>query len=91
LATGSEEYEIDTFKGLTPEARVILVEHKLTTLNDLVRFQDKWMAMPEIEEDQKALLMKKVEQDKKDQEAREKAHALMVAAEAKTEAEPVTE
>lgn len=91
LATGSEEYEIDTFKGLTPEARVILVEHKLTTLNDLVRFQDKWMAMPEIEDDQKALLMKKVEQDKKDQEAREKAHALMVAAEAKTEAEPVTE
>lgn len=42
-ATGLEEYEIDTFKGIEPETRALLVEHKLTTLGDLSRFKDKWM------------------------------------------------
>ncbi|PJC42727.1 MAG: hypothetical protein CO040_02780, partial [Candidatus Pacebacteria bacterium CG_4_9_14_0_2_um_filter_36_8] len=74
-----EEYEIDTFKGLTPEARTILIEHKLTTLNDLVRFEDKWMAMEDLEEDQKEMLSKKVATDKKEQIAREKERANMAA------------
>lgn len=42
--TGEEEYEIDTFKGLDPEVRVKLIEHKLTTLGDLSRFKEKWHA-----------------------------------------------
>jgi len=66
-ATGAEEYEIDTFDGLTEETRMILIEHKLTTLNDLVRFQDKWMAMEDLATDQKDLLLKRVEADKKAQ------------------------
>src|SRR5690606_18914477 len=32
--TGDEEYEIDTFKGLTEETREQLIQHKLTTLAD---------------------------------------------------------
>jgi transcription termination/antitermination protein NusA len=60
--TGKEEYEIDTFEGITDESRLVLVEHKLTTLEDLSRFRDKWMGMKELEMDQKELLMKKVEE-----------------------------
>ena len=78
-ATGAEEYEIDTFKGITPEARDILIQHKLTTLNDLVRFEEKWMAMEDLEDDQKEILGKRVAQDKKDQEARDKARAAIAA------------
>ncbi|MFZ5376515.1 MAG: transcription termination factor NusA [Patescibacteria group bacterium] len=63
--TGSEEYEIDTFKGLTPESRTILIEHKLTTVNDLERFQDKWMAMADLSDEQKAILKAKVEEEQK--------------------------
>lgn len=58
-ATGDEEYEIDTFEGLSPESRVILIEHKLTTLNDLSRFKEKWMAF-ELPADQITLLSDKV-------------------------------
>ncbi len=57
--TGEEEYEIDTFEGLAPETRTFLVEHKLTTLNDLARFQMKWQEA-ELAEDQKKLLSEKV-------------------------------
>lgn len=57
--TGKEEYEIDTFEGLTAETRAQLVEHKLTTLNDLARFKDKWQAF-ELAADQKTLLLDKV-------------------------------
>lgn len=78
-ATGDEEYEIDTFKGLTSEAREILIQHKLTTLNDLVRFEDKWMAMEDLEDDQKEILRKKVEEDKKAQAEREAEKATMAA------------
>jgi len=88
-ATGAEEYEIDTFKGITPEAREILIQHKLTTLNDLVRFEDKWMAMEDLEDDQKEILRKKVAQDKKDQEARDKARAAIAADFKETAAEIV--
>ena len=72
-ATGDEEYEIDTYKDLTPEAREILVQNKLTTLNDLVRFQDKWLAMEDLANDQKEILRQKVEQDVKDQAERDVA------------------
>lgn len=59
-ATGEEEYEIDTFSGLTPETRAILIEHKLTTLNDLSRFKDKWQAF-ELPADQVTMLAGRVE------------------------------
>lgn len=53
--TGDEEYEIDTIKGILPETRVLLVEHKLTTMADLSRFKDKWLAF-DILDEQKELL-----------------------------------
>lgn len=59
--TGQEDYEIDTF-GLTAEAREILVQHKLTTMADLLRFREKWQAMPEIADEQKAIIQGKVDQ-----------------------------
>ena len=86
-ATGDEEYEIDTYDGLTDEAREILVQNKLTTLNDLVRFQDKWLAMEDLAADQKEILRQRVEQDIKDQAARDAAKEAM----AKAFAEPVAE
>jgi N utilization substance protein A len=56
--TGKEDYEIDTF-GLQDATREVLIQHKLTTLADLVRFRDKWINMNEIvEADQKILLAK---------------------------------
>ena len=73
--TGEEEYEIDTYEGLTDEAKEILVQHKLTTLNDLVRFQDKWQDMEDLAADQKKLLGERVEQDIKEQAARDAARA----------------
>ncbi len=68
-ATGDEEYEIDTFEGLSPESRVILIEHKLTTLNDLSRFKEKWMAF-ELPADQITLLSDKVVAFEKELEER---------------------
>lgn len=66
--TGKEEYEIDTFKGLSAETREILVEHKLTTLNDLMRFRDKIDKMEELPKDQRDLLFAKIaEGDKEEQ------------------------
>lgn len=59
-ATGEEEYEIDTIKGLEDETRVLLIENKLTTLSDLSRFKDKWMAFEDITDEQKKLLEEKV-------------------------------
>jgi len=59
--TGQEEYEIDTFEGVEPETRTMLVENKLTTVSDLSRFRDKWMGAKELTMDQKAMLMKRVE------------------------------
>jgi len=59
--TGKEDYEIDTF-DLQADTREILIQHKLTTLADLVRFRDKWVNMNEINEvDQKILLAKVAE------------------------------
>lgn len=59
-ATGDEEYEIDTFKGLSDETRVLLIQHKLTTLGDLSRFKQKWQDF-ELPEDQFNLLNTRVE------------------------------
>lgn len=96
--TGKEEYEIDTYDGLEGTTRDVLVQNKLTTLNDLVRFQEKWQAMDEITDDQKKLLMKRVEQDLKEQAEKEAAKAKETAAIAKAaieekpaEVEPVAE
>jgi N utilization substance protein A len=95
--TGEEEYEIDTYEGLSPESREILIQNKLTTLNDLVRFRDKWNAMEDLTDDQKALLMKRVEQDVKDQAEREKTFREQEAKKAEASgaqaapAEPATE
>lgn len=58
--TGEEEYEIDTFKGLSEDARAYLVENKLTTLGDLARFKNKWMEA-ELGADQEKLLLERVE------------------------------
>jgi N utilization substance protein A len=57
--TGEEEYEIDTF-GITDDTREILIQYKLTTLNDLVRFRDKWVDMEEIADSDRQILLDKV-------------------------------
>lgn len=59
--TGKEDYEIDTF-GLESETREVLIQHKLTTLADLVRFRDKWINMNEIVEKDQKILLAKVEE-----------------------------
>lgn len=60
--TGKEEYEIDTFEGLTEESRAFLVDNKLTTLGDLARFRNKWVESEELEAEQKEMLTKLVEE-----------------------------
>src|SRR5258708_1240956 len=72
--TGQEEHEIDTFEGLTPETRVILVQNKLTTLSDLARFKLRWAEMAEISEAEKTMLMGRVEQFEKEMAERELLH-----------------
>ena len=69
--TGDEEYEIDTYKGLSEEARETLVQYKLTTVGDLARFKDKWLEMESLAEDQKELLQKKVDAFEAEMAARE--------------------
>ena len=67
--TGTEEYEIDTFEGLTPDSRAFLVDNKLTTLGDLARFKNKWVESAELTEEQVALLLPLVEEyEAKDEE-----------------------
>lgn len=60
-ATGEEEYEIDTFEGLTQETRDYLVDYKLTTIADLARFTNKWSEAEALAEDQKKLLQVRVD------------------------------
>jgi N utilization substance protein A len=57
--TFKEEYEIDTF-GINDDTREILIQYKLTTLNDLVRFRDKWVDMEEIADSDRQILLNKV-------------------------------
>lgn len=71
-ATGDEEYEIDTFEGLEPETRELLVLNKLTTLHDLLRFKTKWQEF-EITEQQKELLTSKVDAFEKEMAERDAA------------------
>lgn len=58
--TGKEEYEIDTFKGISEDTRDFLIENKLTTVADLSRFKHKWQEA-ELGEDQESILAKRVE------------------------------
>ena len=58
--TGKEEYEIDTY-GISDDTRDILIFHKLTTLNDLVRFRDKWTEMEEMADSDRKILLERVE------------------------------
>ena len=60
--TGDEEYEIDTYEGLSQEAREQLIQYKLTTAGDLSRFKEKWQEMDELADDQKELLQKRVDE-----------------------------
>ena len=69
--TGDEEYEIDTYEGLTPESREQLVQFKLTTVGDLSRFKDKWLDMEELTDDQKKLLQKRIDDFDAEMAARE--------------------
>lgn len=75
--TGEEEYEIDTFDGLTDEAREVLVQYKFTTLNDLARFKEKWLNFENLAQDQKELLMARVEVFEKEEEERAKQKAAL--------------
>lgn len=69
--TGAEEYEIDTFDGITPEVRQILIQNKLTTLGDLSRFKLRWSEMEEIPEETKKMLLAKVDVFEKEMAERE--------------------
>jgi len=72
--TGDEEHEIDTFDGLEPEVRALLVQNKFTTLSDLSRFKARWMAMEEVSDEQKKMLMDRVEIFEKEMAERELLH-----------------
>lgn len=72
-ATGQEEYEIDTFKGLTDETRAFLIDYKLTTVADLARFTDKWQDSEEIDQSQKDLLQTHVDEYQKEMAERQEA------------------
>ncbi|MBT3249626.1 MAG: transcription termination/antitermination protein NusA [Candidatus Pacebacteria bacterium] len=69
--TGDEEYEIDTYEGLSQESRDMLVQFKLTTVGDLARFKDKWQDMKDLADDQKELLQLKVDKFEKEMSERE--------------------
>ena len=57
---GTEEYEIDTYEGLLPETREALVQGKLTTMADLMRFKDKVANLEEVTTEQKQLLLDRI-------------------------------
>lgn len=71
-ATGEEEYEIDTYEGLTDETREMLIQYKLTTVQDLSRFKDKWQEMEDMTQEQKDLLQTKVDEFEVELAEREK-------------------
>jgi N utilization substance protein A len=70
-ATGEEEYEIDSWEEITPETREFLVQHKLTTIYDLERFQDKWVQAEEIPYEQKEIIDQKVKDYQEEQKEAE--------------------
>ncbi len=65
--TGQEQYEIDTYEGLTEETKEFLVQYKLTTMADLIRFKDKWIQAKNIEFSQKELLDKLIKDYQEEQ------------------------
>lgn len=69
--TGAEEYEIDTFAGLSADTREFLVQNKLTTLSDLARFTNKWMEA-ELGEDQEKILSERVQKFEEEMADRDK-------------------
>lgn len=78
--TGDEEYEIDNIKNLSEEARDYLIQNKLTTSADLMRFRHKWVEVDQVDEKQVDLLnkyLKEVEEEieKKDKEREESLKA----------------
>jgi len=74
LATGLEEYEIDTYEVITPDVRAILIQNKLTTLSDLARFKNRWADMEEIPDNQKKVLLEKVVAFEQEMAEREVLH-----------------
>lgn len=70
--TGEEEYEIDQqIDGISDEVRVVLVQNRLTTLEDLRYRKEKWTQFDQIPEDQKKLLLGAVEKYEADLNQRE--------------------
>lgn len=65
--TGQEEYEIDTFEGISDETREFLVYHKLTTGADLTRFKNKWQDNEKVTPEQAEILQKIVEKFEKEE------------------------
>ncbi len=70
-ATGEEEYEIDTWSELSSETREFLVQHKLTTIYDLERFQDKWAEEETITQAEKEAIEKRLKEYQEEQQAKE--------------------
>ena len=69
--TGEEEYEIDTFAGITPEMRQELIQSKLTTMADLARFQERWQNMEILTQEVKDMLLVKVKDFEKEMAERD--------------------
>ncbi|MCL2110465.1 transcription termination factor NusA [Microgenomates group bacterium] len=63
MTTGEEEYEIDTYEGLERDTREALVQAKLTTLADLVRFKEKITQLENVSLSQQRLLLEKVTEE----------------------------
>lgn len=74
-STGQEEYEIDTYVGLEPETREALVQSKLTTMNDLMRFKNKVETLEEVTDDQKKLLLAMIAKAEIEEAEHEKSRA----------------
>ncbi|MEO8581917.1 MAG: transcription termination factor NusA [Patescibacteria group bacterium] len=84
--TGQEEYEIDQqIDGITPEVRAVLIQNRLTTLEDLRYRKEKWMLFDQIPEDQKELLSNAVEKYEGELVKRESERAAAAVVEPKAE------
>jgi len=91
-ATGDEEYEIDTFKEMNEETRAMLIQNKLTTLNDLMRFRDKLDKMEDLAEDQKEMLITKIKAgDKEEAERSAERRAMYAESQATSESTETTD
>lgn len=87
--TGDEEYEIDTIEGLAEEAREYLIQYKLTTFNDLDRFEEKWTQADEITDEQKELIDKHIKSYQ--EEVRREKGEMTEGEDEKAESEKATE